>query len=176
LTYVDAVPTNRPMGYLFAKRGDSWYLAGDESLRPRGRATGPWDFAACRVTTTAAGTVIGHDSNRALADRVAHVLDQAVGRVTDVWGPGWSQRVGVLIPESPAELRSLVGPQFAVDGIAAVAVADRVDPAARRVEGPRVVLNPRTADRLSEVALRVVLQHEVTHVAARADTVDGAPM
>lgn len=183
LSHVDTVTTGRPMGFVFARRGDSWYLTDDESFRAPdlvtpGRETwrGPWDFAPCRVRTTSAGMVISHDGHRELANRVAGMLDQVIGGVTDVWGRGWSQRVAVLIPDSPDELRSLVGSQFAVDGIAAVAVADRVDPVAHRVEGPRVVLNPRTAQRLSDVALRVVLQHEVTHVAARADTVDGAPM
>ena len=69
-----------------------------------------------------------------------------------------------------------MGAEFAVDGIAAVAVADKVDTASRRVEGPRVVLNTETADRLSDTSLRVVLRHEMAHVAARADTADGAPM
>jgi hypothetical protein len=44
------------------------------------------------------------------------------------------------------------------------------------VAGQRVVLNPAGAAKLSAPALSVVLRHEITHVAARADTVDGAPM
>lgn len=178
LARVDPLPTRRSMGYLFVQRGDSWYLAGDEELRDQGRTTwrGPWDFGPCRVTATRQGLVIGHDANRELAERIIRVVDESVTEVTEVWGPGWTQQVAVLLPESREELRALVGPEFAVDGIAAVAVADHVDAVAGRVEGPRVVFNHDTVGGLSDVALRVVLQHEITHVAARAATVDGAPM
>lgn len=173
LTGVDSVPTERPLGYVFARRGASWYLTGDKGAE-RNAWRGLWDFGLCHVRRTGTGLVLGH--RREPVERVARQLDAAVADVTEVWGPDWSQRVGVLLPESQEELRTLVGPEFAVDGIAAVAVADRVDTVARRVEGPRVVLNPRTATELSDIALRVVLRHEITHIAARADTVDGAPM
>lgn len=178
LAGVDEVPTERSLGYSFTRRGDSWYLAGDQNLAGQGRSSwqGPWDFERCRVITTETGLIIGHAGNRALAGRVAGALDSSVAAVTQVWGPDWAQRVGVLLPGSRDELRALVGTDFAVDSIAAVAVADRVDTTERRVEGPRVVLNAETAGRLSDPALRVVLQHEITHIAARADTVDGAPM
>jgi hypothetical protein len=177
LAGVDTVPTRRSTGYLFARRGGTWYIAGDD-LRMQGRRhwRGPWDFAACRTITTESGLIIGHDGNQELMARVAQDLDAAIAAVTEVWGPFWPRRVGVLVPASRDELQAMVGPEFAVDGIAAVAVADRVDTVARRVEGPRIVLNPQTAGQLSPGALRVVLQHEITHVAARADTVDGAPM
>ncbi|WP_249124643.1 basic secretory family protein [Saccharopolyspora erythraea] len=178
LQAVDTVPTRRTMGYLFVRRGDSWYLTSDDALETRGRPTwrGPWDFASCRTTTTAGGLVVGHDDNRELVERVAGMLDESADRVSRVWGTDWPRRVAVLLPSTSDELRALVGPEFAVDGIAAVAVADGVDTAARRVEGPRIVLNPITAAGLSDTALGVVLRHEITHVAARADTVDGAPM
>ncbi|MEV0703104.1 hypothetical protein AB0I53_35015 [Saccharopolyspora sp. NPDC050389] len=171
LTDVDSVPTQRTLGYVFARRGDSWYLADDAGP---GVWRGPWDFGRCHVRRTATGMVIGHDPEP--VERVSRLLDAAVADVTEIWGPGWPQSVGVLVPASQEELRSLVGPEFAVDGIAAVAVADRVDTGARRAEGQRVVLNPKAADRLSDVALRVVLRHEITHVAARADTAAEAPM
>ncbi|WP_229686312.1 basic secretory family protein [Longimycelium tulufanense] len=178
LTGGDTTPTTRSLGYLFARRGHQWYLTSDTALEPRGRRTwrGPWDFGPCLSTRTARGLVVAHPSNQAMAVKVARELDAATHAVSEVWGTNWPQRVVVLLPETPGELQALVGPNFAVDGIAAVAVADRVDPVAGHVEGARVVLNPRTAAHLSTTALRVVLRHEITHVAARGATVDGAPM
>lgn len=178
LTGADVVPTSRQMAYLFVRRGQSWYLSSDTALEPRGRRTwrGPWDHAPVVTTTTEKGLIIGHSGTRRLAERVARELDPAVDAVTEVWGPDWPRQVGVVLPEDTEELRSMVGPEFAVDNIAAVAVSDKVDIEKRQVEGPRVVLNPGTADRLSPSSLRVVLRHEVTHIAARAFTVDGAPM
>ncbi|MER7014315.1 hypothetical protein ABT324_23065 [Saccharopolyspora sp. NPDC000359] len=171
LAGVDGVPTQRSVEHSFVRRGGSWFVA-DDSGRHRWR--GPWDFGPCHVARTANGLVIGHE--REPVERVARQLDAVVRDVTGVWGPGWDQRVGVLIPASQEELRAMVGAGFAVEGIAAVAVADRVDTAAHRVEGPRVVLNPRTAAELSDAALKVVLRHEVTHIATRPYTVDGAPL
>ena len=178
LAGVDVVPTSRSVGYLFARRGNNWYVTGEDTSHAQENQTwrGPWDFGPSRVTPTSSGLVLGHDGTRELARRVAQALDSSVDAVTDVWGPQWTRRVGVLLPDSHAELQEMVGPEFAVDGIAAVAVADHVDTVAKRVEGQRIVLNPKTASQLSDSALRVVLRHEITHVASRADTVDGAPM
>lgn len=178
LADVDSVPTGRPMGYLFDRRGRDWYLASDTALAAAGRDTwrGPWDFGPCLVRHTRSGLVIGHPDGAELADRVAAELDAAVDAVVAVWGGRWARRVAVLLPAAGAEMRALVGPEFAVGAIAAVAIADRVDQAGHTAEGQRVVLNQDSANRLSRQTLRVVLRHEVTHVAARTLTVDGAPM
>ncbi|MBA8825621.1 hypothetical protein FHX42_002987 [Saccharopolyspora lacisalsi] len=178
LTGVDVVPTRKAVNHLFARRGDTWYLTGGTAARERQRLTwrGPWYYGRCRVIVTDTGLVLGHDGNRELMRRVARIMKASVTAVTEVWGPDWSQQVGVLLPASRSELRSLVGPTFAVDGIAAVAIADRVNTVTDRVAGPRVVFNTSTAAELSDTTLRVVLQHEITHIATRTDTVDGAPM
>jgi hypothetical protein len=46
----------------------------------------------------------------------------------------------------------------------------------RPVTGQRVVFGPGAPARLTDVTTRTVLRHELTHVAARSDTVDGSPM
>lgn len=178
LAGADVVPTTRPMGYLFARRGSRWYLASDDQLAERDRATwrGPWDFAPCQESRTASGVVLSHPGGEAVAKRVAGALDGAVRAVTAVWGPDWPQQVAVVQPATLPELRVAVGSRFASDEIAGVTVADRVDRTAHRVEGARVVLNPDTTADLSDAALGVVLRHEITHVAARASTMDGSPM
>jgi hypothetical protein len=175
---VDSVPTARTMSYLFARRGGSWYLRSDTALDDAGRRTwrGPWDFGACTVTTTGSGLVLFHPGDEAMADRLARELDAAVAAVSAVWGTAWSQRVALLVPASLDEMRALVGPGFPIESVVGVSVADRVDADRHAVAGQRVVLSPTGSRVLSVAALRVVLRHEITHVAARADTVDGSPM
>ncbi|MEJ2859360.1 MULTISPECIES: hypothetical protein [unclassified Saccharothrix] len=175
---VDVVPSTQPMAYLFTRRGDRWYLNSDTALEPLGKRTwrGPWDFGPCHVLTGTGGFVLSHPGGEPLAARVLAELDTAVDTVTRVWGPAWSRQVAVLIPAGVEELRALVGPGFADGSIAGVAVADRVDAETRTAQGQRVVLNPAGASVLSPLALRVLLRHEITHVAARGETVDGAPM
>ncbi|MBP2334393.1 hypothetical protein JOF41_000571 [Saccharothrix coeruleofusca] len=175
---VDVAPSSQPMGYLFSRRGERWYLSSDTALEPLGKRTwrGPWDFGPCRVLAGTGGFVLSHPGGEALAARVLAELDGAVAAVTDVWGEAWPRQVAVLVPTGVEEMRALVGDGFATGGIAGVAVADRVDPVTRTALGQRVVLNPTAAGALPAEPLRVLLRHEITHVATRASTVDGAPM
>lgn len=175
---VDTVPTERPMGYLYARRDGQWYLSSDTELGLDADRTwrGPWDFGPCTAVPATNGLVLGHVGQEQLLAALAAELDGAVRAVTEVWGTEWSQQVAVLVPGSIDEMRELVGPAFAVDGIAAAAVADLVDVSSHTAVGQRVVLNPTQAGKLSAAARRIVLRHEITHVAARASTVDGAPM
>lgn len=175
---VDTVPTSRDLGYLFARRGDSWYLHSDTALSELGRRTwrGPWDFGPCQAVTTEFGLVLAHPGSQPMVDRLVRELDPAVRSVTQVWGGDWSGKVALLLPDSPAEMRALVGPDFPVESVVAVATADRVDSAANQAVGQRVVLSPVGARALSVASLKVVLRHEITHVAARGRTVDGSPM
>jgi len=171
---VDTEPSNRPMGYLFARHGDRWLLASDTAAGETWR--GPWDFGPCHVLSSPSGLVLSHPGGEALAARVLAELDSAVSVVTEVWGTAWPRQVAVLVPGGQEEMRALVGPAFAVGSIAGVAVAERIDPVAHTARGQRVVLNPASATALSPLSLRVLLRHEITHVAVRGDTVDGAPM
>ncbi|NUT50942.1 MAG: hypothetical protein HOV94_27110 [Saccharothrix sp.] len=175
---VDVEPSGQGMAYLFTRRGDRWYLNSDTALERLGKRTwrGPWDFGPCRVLSGAGGFVLSHPGDEALASRVLAELDGAVAAVTGVWGQAWSRQVAVLVPSRPDEMAALVGPGFATGAIAGVAVADRVDQETHTARGQRVVLNPDSAGALSPLALRVLLRHEITHIAARGETVDGAPM
>ncbi|WP_053718757.1 hypothetical protein [Saccharothrix sp. NRRL B-16348] len=175
---VDVEPSSQGMAYLFTRRDGRWYLNSDTALEPLGKRTwrGPWDFGPSHVLTGTGGFVLSHPGGEVLAARVLAELDGAVTAVTEVWGQAWARQVAVLIPASPAEMVALVGPGFATGAIAGVAVADRVDPDTHTARGQRVVLNPDSAGALSPLALRVLLRHEITHIAARGETVDGAPM
>lgn len=175
---VDAAPSAQPMAYLFTRRGDRWYLNSDTALEPVGGRTwrGPWDFGPCHVLTGPGGLVLSHPGGEPLAARVLAELGAAVAAVTEVWGPGWARQVAVLIPGDVRELQALVGPGFADGSVAGVAVADPVDPATRTARGQRVVLHPTGAGVLSPLSLRVLLRHEITHVATRGDTADGSPL
>jgi Peptidase MA superfamily len=172
---VDSAPTSKPMGYLFARHGKSWYLASDTATSHQ-TWRGPWDFGPVVVLKVASGLVLAHPDNTVLANQVARELDSDVAAVSEVWTQPWPKRVAVLLPDSTAELQALVGPEFAVDSIAAVAISDRVDNSQHLAYGQRVVINPENATQMPASSLRVVLRHEMTHVAARGHTVDGTPM
>jgi len=165
------------MAYLYVRRAGQWFLASDTALESQGETTwrGMWEFGPCHPFTAGNSLVLGHTGDESLRQLAAEVTG-AVDAVTQVWGTGWAQRVAVLVPKTVDEMRALVGPAFSVDGIAAAAVADKVDVGNQLAVGQRIVLNPALIGRMSASTRRIVLRHEMTHVAARASTVDGAPM
>jgi hypothetical protein len=116
--------------------------------------------------------VLGHRSSRRLMRTIADGVDAAVPRVTKVWGTGWSRKVVVLVPSSQDELESLVGGSGDYDRIAAVATAELTG---SHAVGDRILVNPPNFAKLGSLGRRVVLTHEVTHVATRDATAPGTP-
>jgi hypothetical protein len=177
LRAVDTEPTLRPQVLTFVRHGGRWYLTADDDAAADGTHTwrGLWDFGPVVVRHGSSSLILAHPSNAGRLAVFADTVDSAVPRVTSIWGRGWSRQVAVLIPDSTAEMAQLVGPQFALSRIAAVAVADYADPRIGLARGQRVVVNPDNIERLGVLGRRVVLLHEITHVATRAVTADTMP-
>jgi hypothetical protein len=111
-----------------------------------------------------------------LVARVAANIGAAIGAVEAFWGTDWSRDISVVFAATDEEFRGAAGggpPAQWVD-IAAVNVADRVDPAHRQALGQRIVFAPGAAG-MSDTALRIVLSHELFHYASRAETILDAP-
>ncbi|BBU22370.1 hypothetical protein [Mycobacterium xenopi] len=117
----------------------------------------------------------GSNTDRLLS-RVAAGIGAAVDAVEAFWGKQWTREITVVATGSQREFVAAAGAgtgsQWA--DIAAVTVADRVDPDHRVAVGQRIVFAPGAAA-MSDAALRIVLRHELFHYAARADTALDAP-
>ena len=174
----DDTATRKPVGLVVARRGDTWRLVGDSDLTSYGRTTwrGPWDFGPVLARSSPQGVVLAHPGHEADLDRVAAELVTAVPAVTRFWGLDWPQKALVVLAGSQPELEALVGTAFSGVGVAAVTTADAVDRTKGTATGVRVVVNPTTLDQLTPATLRIVLRHELTHVAARTATADQAPL
>ncbi|MET7770325.1 hypothetical protein [Nocardia sp. NPDC005366] len=119
--------------------------------------------------------VVGHESGHAEMDILAGELAGAVAATTDLWGPDWAQSALVVVADNPSEFAALVrAGSILPTEVAAVTVADPFVPGAQPT-GQRVIVSPDAGRRLSPGQLRTLLRHELTHVATRAVTVDGAP-
>lgn len=120
----------------------------------------------------------GGQPGEALLSRVAANIGSAVDAVEAFWGTDWSHRIQVTATGSDRQFVELAGHDSADvaqwSDVAAVAVADRVDPERRTAVGQRIVFAPG-ADTMSTPALRIVLTHELFHYAARTDTALDAP-
>jgi hypothetical protein len=178
LRAVDPAPTARPLLLTFARRGDRWLLAADTATGADGTRTwrGPWDHGPMVAKRGRHSLVLAHPANAHRLAAFAAGVDAAVPPVRQVVGGRWPGQVAVLIPDDQREMSRLVGEQVALGKIAAVAVADSVDPSSGQARGQRVVVNPANLDRLGSLGRQVVLQHEVTHVATRGFTGPGTPI
>ncbi|WP_231992014.1 hypothetical protein [Mycobacterium sp. ACS4331] len=145
---------------------------------------GPNDTASAPVSVPSAPTVtvgdgrivtslsLGGESTDAVLRRAEADLALSAPRVERFWGTDWSDEIVVVATGTDAEFAAAA--PGAPAGVAAVAVADAVDPLRRTAEGQRIVLGPG-AGRMSDEALRLVLTHELFHYAARPDTAADAP-
>ncbi|MFZ0718971.1 MAG: hypothetical protein WAN02_32950, partial [Mycobacterium sp.] len=96
--------------------------------------------------------------SQTLLARVAADMGHAIDAVEAFWGTDWPHDVDVVATGSQQqfEARAGGGPAGQWADIAAIAVADRVEPARRIALGQRIVFAPGAA-RMSESALRIVL-------------------
>ncbi|HEY6748375.1 MAG TPA: hypothetical protein VI357_21980 [Mycobacteriales bacterium] len=175
---VDTVPTARPVVLTFRQRSGRWLIAADDRTAADGTRTwrGPWEHGRMLVRQGVHSLVLAHPDNAGRLAGFAAVVDAVVPRVRRVVGGGLPGRVAVIVPDDQKEMSSLVGEHLALGTIAAVAVADTVDTARDRAVGQRIVVNPANIDRLGALGRRVVLEHEVTHVATRGFTGPAMPI
>jgi hypothetical protein len=119
---------------------------------------------------------LGDPAADRLLSRVASDMGAAINNVEAFWGVDWSRDISVVVAGSDDQFRAAAGggPPSQWADIAAVAVADQVDPTHRVVVGQRIVFAPGAAA-MSASALRIVLTHELFHYASRADTALDAP-
>ncbi|MGI5501790.1 hypothetical protein [Lentzea sp. CA-135723] len=136
------------------------------ALRPVESRSTATDRCTESVLTASSGTVTSSSCDGELAARVSGLLDSSVREVGDILDIGWARHVDVVVPASDGELVALVGPAFA--DMAGIAIRDG--------SGQKVVINRVRAAALTDLELRVLLRHEITHVATRDLTSDSAPL
>jgi hypothetical protein len=119
---------------------------------------------------------LGGAATDGLLNRVAADIGGAVAAVEKFWGADWDHEIVVIATDSQAQFLAQAGLTAAGNwnDIAAVSVADGVDFEHHHATGQRMVFAPGAAA-MSEGSLRIVLTHELFHLAARADTALDAP-
>lgn len=174
---IDKVPSRHDLWWSFVRRHGRVVVAGDDDLAQLGGAgwRGPWDFGPLVAQRGLHSLVLGHPQDAVTLPELAQAVDSAVPAVTGVWGDEWAQQVAVVVPASAEELDALTGQSGTLTDVSAETVSDPRDPVTGAVPGQRVIMNPRTLGSLTEVGRRIVVRHEVTHVAAAAATAEGTP-
>jgi hypothetical protein len=174
----DRRATSLPQYPTFVLRSTGWYLTSFDDFRGRGdrSSTDLWDYGPVLVVRTSKVLVLGHPASQGLLAGIAAEVAADIPRVTAVWGHHWPERAVVLVPATQRELGRVVDDYGDLDNIAAVATAEvqtgsgKPDPV-----GNRIGINPANWPKLSLLGRRIVLTHELTHVATRATTSAATP-
>ena len=174
----DERPTAALHHLTFVKRDGRWLLGADDDFESIGLGTprALWDRGPVVAERVDEVLVLGRPDARRLLRNVAAVTAAAVPRVDAVWGTDWRRGAVVLVPTSGAEMGELLGSDGDLSQIAAVATAElgggaeEFDPS-----GDRILVNADTFTRLGQLGRRVVLTHELTHVATRRATGPAVP-
>jgi hypothetical protein len=174
----DHRPTNLAQFPTFVHRSSGWYLASLSDFTDAGAKSSKdlWDFGPVTIVRTSSVLVLGHPGSESLMQGLAAEVAADIPRVTAVWGHGWARKAVVLAPSTQHELGQVAGDFGKLDNIAAVASAEvnvgsgKPDPV-----GDRIGINPDNWLKLSPLGQRIVLTHELTHVATRAVTSSSTP-
>lgn len=158
--------------YTLVHRPGGWRIADDaDGVTPFQM----WDLPGLRVVHGRSVVVVGN-APQARMREYSTIAESAVGRVTGVWGSDWSSHVVFVTPATDEEFARLLSrpADSGLDQVAAI--TQGVLEAGQRAKGDRVVVNPRTFTALQPVGRRVVVTHELTHVAARSSTTSPVPI
>ncbi len=146
-----------------------WRLVADV---PDGAARDLWDLGPVRVVSSPRGVVVAAaDVDPVIVADAARTLGAAAASVDAAWGSDWRRRSVVLVPADVDEAARLLGRSSTagLDQMAAFTVGVvATTPGTDRSGDERVVLLPGAFAALTPVGRRVVLAHELTHVATRA--------
>ncbi|MGV1009610.1 MAG: hypothetical protein ACOYBY_13510 [Dermatophilaceae bacterium] len=132
-----------------------------------------WDLPGLQVVRSATSLVAGDVPVSVLTDRLADA-DAATRRLTSLFGSATPSVV--VVPATAAEAaRQLGRPEAAASSQVAATTDGQLGPAGT-AGADRVVLGPDAFARLTEEGRRVVVTHELTHVATRASTAGQLPL
>lgn len=173
----DVRPTVQRQVLTFVQRSGQWYIGADDDFEDAGALTarGLWDFGPVVVTRTRTTIILGHPRSLARMAALARVCDEAIPRVSKAWGTDWPGKIVVLVPDTQAEFSRIIQEGKDLSQIAAVATAELAG-SGDGTAGERIIVNPPNFDKLGALGRRVVLQHEITHVATRTATTASTPI
>lgn len=159
---------------LSLRRADGhWYVASDRPAEDASEQL--WEQGAVEVVRGEHSLVLGVGQTAKALRGYTELADRAVPAVREAWGEEWSGRVVVLVPESLEGMAELLGaPASGYRGIAAVTTGEAG--AVAKAPADRIVVNPDAYAVLGDFGRQVVLTHETTHVATRAQTTAATPL
>jgi hypothetical protein len=169
----DVGEVRREQYLTLVRRGPRWQVAADTD-----GASAPdlWDLAPVQVAHGKRSLVLGTADVEELR-RYAQETDDAARHVDQVWGTAWPRTVVVMVPRTQTEMARLLlrDSETGLEQIAAVTTGE-IGMDEQGTSADRVIINPAGFAQLGPLGRRVVLSHEITHVATRATTTQDVPI
>ncbi|WP_410876448.1 peptidase MA family metallohydrolase [Nocardia sp. A7] len=145
-------------------------------LSPVRRDLQPYGPILVREVAASEALLVAHPSHRADLDVLEQQLGQAISDVSAVWGTDWNRAPVVVVASTSAEFTALTRSAGGTGAdVAAVSLTGSYAPGTQPTD-QRIVFNPDARRRVGNEGMATLLRHELTHVATRADTTDGAPL
>ncbi|HEX9888869.1 MAG TPA: hypothetical protein VGA69_05290 [Nitriliruptorales bacterium] len=167
--YDEDGPAAEDLFLTFVHAEDRWRVAGDTDAEPLGLVSADhlWDHGPVEVTVDGPLVALHHPGTPAIGPVLAEAR-AALGDVLDRWPLEWPSRVPIIVPRDEDELAELLHVTFDLSSFVAFATASPVGELGEyRLTGSRVILNPvRFLNRASGTR-RLILAHELLHVATR---------
>ena len=150
----------------------SWRIAADTD---GATSRDVWDLGPIAQARSPRCLVLGARSRQAEIAQLAAECGTAASTVDRAWGTGWPRQTVLTVPETLPQLASLLGRTPASDATAGLdrTAAVTIGPANAAAE--EVLINGAAFDELRAIGRRVVLTHELVHVATRATGSRSAP-
>ncbi len=172
LADADVADVRRESYLTFVQRAGTWFVA-DDSDGAQNRDL--WDLGPVAVVRGDRSLILGTADGPMLQD-IADRTDRAARSVDTVWGNEWPRTVVVQVPKDQSQMAVLLNrtDETGLEQIAAVTTGE-----VGQTDGPaadRVIVNPAGFARLRDSGPDVVLTHELTHVATRAQGPGQVPL
>jgi hypothetical protein len=158
--------------YTLVRRPGGWRIADDTD---GATSLQLWDLPGMTVLRGKSGIVVGN-APQARMQEYSTIADSAVRRVNGLWGTDWNSHVVIVTPSTTDQFARLLS-RTSDDGLDQVAaITQGVIEPGQRAQGDRVVINPKAFTSLQPLGRRVVITHELTHVATRSSTTSPVPI
>jgi hypothetical protein len=156
------------------RRAGAWLIAADTD-----GATGRdlWDLGPIVHAVSARCLVIGASARRAQVEQFAAECGRSARTVDRAWGRTWHRVTVLTVPDTLTQLAVLLGRSSPPTGTATAGLEKTAAVTVGPTAGPAdtVLINGAAFEELSPVGRRVVLTHELVHVATRATGSRSAP-
>ena len=172
----DEEPAAEDIYYSFVKRDGRWLIASDTDVERLGlySARHLWDYGSIHQARSENFLLLGHPCDEASTDACGSALDrflprmeEALQRVDELWTPRWNHEVLLLIPDDDKELSRMIQATFEVNNFVAFAYSTIDTERDLDYTGDRIMLNWDQIAARGDETIRLILAHELLHVATR---------